>query len=285
MIRYSPKSARAIGYLKQFYNDIEIYVEDTASPNTHLLICRRILGPEARLTSVTPLGSKEQVIAACRLDQIEPKRKRLYVIDGDFDLILRRPKPRLRHLYRLRAYCIENLILSETAIEAVCLQISPLSQPPKVHALLDLRAWLTTLANNLRPLFISYAICNEIDPTIQTVGATVYSMCISEAKEPKLETTKVFRRIRAMLRNCRATSSSTDIREVRSRVEEVLSGDIRDLKYVSGKDYILPLLYHRLRNLFELPIRVEQLKVQLAAQYEPSQEPFYARRLRREAGI
>jgi hypothetical protein len=99
MIRYSPRSARAISLLKAFYNDIAIFVEDKASPNMHLLICRRVLGEGVRLSSVNPLGGRDAVVGACRLDQTVSPRKRLYVIDGDLDLLMGRAKPKLKHLY------------------------------------------------------------------------------------------------------------------------------------------------------------------------------------------
>lgn len=285
MIRYSPSSARAIGYLKRFYNDIEVYVEDTASPNMHLLICRRILGPRIRLSSVTPLGGKEHVLEACRRDQADATRKRLYVVDGDFDLILGLRKPRLKYLYRLRAYCIENLLLSETAIEAACLQSSPNLQPPQIHALLDLRNWLSNLLAHLRPLFVCYAICRALSPTTQTIATQVYTMCVQGGQGPAPERVKVFRRIRAVLRDCRTACPTDAMRRARSHFQAIMTNDLRDTKYISAKDYILPLLYHRLHSLFGFRGTIEQLKLQLAAQYEPAQEPFYARRLRYEAGL
>jgi hypothetical protein len=111
MIKYSPRAARAIGLLKSFYNDIEIFVEDNASPNMHLFICRAVLGGRVKLTSVNPLGGRDAVLDACRRDQAVRPGKRLYVIDGDLDLIMGRSKPRLKHLYRFRAYCVENLLI------------------------------------------------------------------------------------------------------------------------------------------------------------------------------
>jgi hypothetical protein len=225
------------------------------------------------------------VIEACRRDQADSGRKRLYVIDGDFDLMMHLPKPRLKYLYRLRAYCVENLLLSAGAIETVCLQSAPNLQPPQIHTLLDLKAWLTDLVAHLRPLFVSYAICRTLSPTTQTVGASVHKMCVHGACGLALSRVKIFRRIRAVLRECRTACPISEIRRSRSRFQAVFANDLQDLEHMSGKDYILPLLYHRLRLLFGFRGTVEQLKLQLAVQYEPTKDPFYARRLRREAGL
>jgi Protein of unknown function (DUF4435) len=284
MIKYSPRSARAIGLLKAFYNDIEIFVEDNASPNMHLLICRSILGNATRLESVNSLGGKDAVLEACRLDQAADTRKRLYVIDGDLDLILGRAKPRLSHLYRLRAYCVENLLLSQAAVEAVCLQSAPRLQPFQVRAMLDFNTWLASIAKELVPLFITYGIARLIQPTIQTVGVSVHQLCVQQHGCPTLNRVKVFSRIRTVFRQIVVQASSIKIKTARLKIEANCGGGVSDLRYVSGRDHILPLLYHRLRSEFGFRGTTEQLKVQLAAQYNSSAEPFYARTLRNAAG-
>jgi hypothetical protein len=284
MIKYSPRSARAIGLLKAFYNDIEIFVEDNASPNMHLLICRRILGSEIRLESVNSLGGKDAVLEACRLDQAADTRTRLYLIDGDLDLILRRAKPRLKHLYRLRAYCVENLLLSQAAVEAVCLQSAPRIQPMQIRATLDFNAWQSSVAKELLPLFITYGIARLIGPTIQTVGVSVHQLCVQQNGCPTLNRKKVFSRIRSVLRRIALQARSIKIKAARLRTEGNCRGGVSDLRYVSGRDHILPLLYHRLRSEFGFRGTTEQLKVQLAAYYDLSEEPFFARTLRNVAG-
>jgi hypothetical protein len=283
MIKYSPRSARAIGLLKAFYNDVEIFVEDHAAPNVHLLICRSILGNGIKLVSVNSLGGKDAVLEACRLDQAADARKRLYVIDGDLDLILGLAKPRLKHLYRLRTYCVENLLLSQAAVEAVCLQSAPRLQPLQVRATLDFSRWVASLAEELLPLFVAYGIARLVQPTIQTVGASVYQLCVQQNGCPTLNRLKVFSRIRSVLRQIAFGVRSVRIKAARLQIEANYSGGISDLRYVSGRDYILPLLYHRLRSEFGFRGTTEQLKAQLAAHYDPSEEPFFARSLRNAA--
>jgi len=268
MIRYSPRSARAIGLLKSFYNDIEIFVEDKASPNMHLLICRRVLGEGVKLSSVNPLGGRAAVIEACRLDQAVTSRKRLYVIDGDLDLIMGRAKPRLKHLYRLRAYCVENLLLGQSAIESVCLQSAPELQPMQVRTALDLANWLAALAQGLVPLFKAYAMTRAIDPTVRTVGTKVHPLCVQQGNHLSLNYPKVFAHIRRLFRQIVLAGRRAKLRHCRPKIEARCSGSLSDLRYVSGRDYILPLLYHRLRAEFEFRGTMEQLKVQLATFYD-----------------
>jgi Protein of unknown function (DUF4435) len=284
MIRYSPRSARAIGLLKSFYNDIEIFVEDSTSPNMHLLICRRVLGEGIRLSSVTSLGGRQAVLEACRLDQAASTRKRIYVIDGDLDLLLHRAKPRLRYLYRLRAYCVENLLVSQSAVESVCLQSAPQMQPPQVLAKLDFGTWLASLAKGLVPLFVTYGIARHVDPTLKTVSNSVHALCVQQSGGPRLSLTKVFAHIRSVFRQMRRTGNRLNAKATRPKLEACCSGGPSDLRYVSGKGHILPLLYHRLRSEFGFRGTIEQLKVHLASHYDRSTEPFYARALQRAAG-
>lgn len=280
MIRYSPRSARAIGLLKSFYNDIEIFVEDKSSPNMHLLISRRILGDEVRLSSVNPLGGREAVVEACRLDQAVSPRKRLYLIDGDLDLIMGRAKPKLKYLYRLKAYCVENLLLGQSAVEAVCLQSAPQLQPLQVRTALDFPSWMADLAKGLVPLFKAYGMIRAIDPTLRTVGTAVHPLCVQHSGCLILDYRKVFAHIRRLFRQINPVGRRFRLRNFRPGVEARCSGDVSDLRYVSGRDYLLPLLYHRLRAEFGFKGTTEQLKVQLAAFYDPRWEPFYARALR-----
>jgi hypothetical protein len=111
VVRYPIRAVVALGYLKRPYNQVEIYVEDTTCHNMHLLVFRRLLGDQVKLRSINQVGDRSRVIAACRADQVNDGRKRLYVIDGDFDILLEKRKPRLKYLYRLRAYDIENILM------------------------------------------------------------------------------------------------------------------------------------------------------------------------------
>jgi hypothetical protein len=72
------------------------------------------------LKSVNLMGGKKRVIEACRLDQKDDGRKKLYIIDGDFDFLLNKGKPKLKYLHRIGAYCIENVIVHPGCVAEVC---------------------------------------------------------------------------------------------------------------------------------------------------------------------
>jgi hypothetical protein len=168
LIKCPVRAVRALGFLKASYNDVEIYVEDMTIQNMYVFIFRKLLGDDVNFTSVTPVGDRERVLEACKLDQVIDGRKKLYVIDGDFDHLLRRPKPRLRYLYRLRAYCIENILLDEGAVVNVGVEDDTNATEQEISSRLKLDSWISELVRMLLPLFIAYAAARELQPSLQT---------------------------------------------------------------------------------------------------------------------
>ena len=155
---YPAKSAPAIGFLKSSLNDIEIFVEDSASPNMWCRLLKKYLPDHIRLDSVTPLGGRKNVLDACKADQGIDGRKKLYIIDGDLDLIQGRRKPNLKHLYRLRAYCVENYLLSENAILDLTTIFDGKIEIEDARAKLDYTSWCKDNAELMERLFACYAV-------------------------------------------------------------------------------------------------------------------------------
>jgi hypothetical protein len=85
VIGYSPRAAKALGFLKRAYNDIDIYVEDRTCHHMYALLFRKILPHDVRLASVNQVGNRQSVVEACKKDQADRGRPKLYIIDGDFD--------------------------------------------------------------------------------------------------------------------------------------------------------------------------------------------------------
>lgn len=163
MIKYSPRAARAIARLKRPYNEVDIFVEDTTSRNMWMELLKSIIPPTIRLKSITPLGGRDRVIDACKLDQASDGRRKLYIIDGDFDYLVDRPKPRLKHLYRLRAYCVENIIISEEAVKQVGIACQPNRSESEILQTFDFSGWFASIRRPLVNLFVAYAATRFLD--------------------------------------------------------------------------------------------------------------------------
>ncbi len=120
MIVYPRRSRRAIGRLMAPYNDIDIYVEDITYVGVYERLINRALAGRAKVTKVIPLGPRDIVISAARDDDGVGGRPRLYIVDGDLDLIASIRQRSHKNLHRLRVYSVENLLFEQNALEAFC---------------------------------------------------------------------------------------------------------------------------------------------------------------------
>jgi hypothetical protein len=285
VVKYSPNAARALAFLKRHYNDVDIFIEDMTCHNMALFVFRNILGPSIKLRSVNQLGGRTEIIKACALDQANDGRKKLYIIDGDLDLLTGAPKPRLKHLYRLRAYCFENLVISDKAVLELASE-SDSNTPPYILATkIDHPKWISTTTNALLSLFVLYAVARKLCPSLITIGFNVHQMCDHKRGGPILSGAKVRARMRALFREMLSSKTLLVLRAARRQVAVNAQQYSRADCLVSGKDYLCPLLRAHLKLKANFRGNVEDLKVRLARHYDPRNEEFLARRLRAIAGV
>jgi hypothetical protein len=279
LVKYSARSARALGFLKSYYNDVEIFVEDTGNHNMWLRLLRALLPKRTRLSSVNLLGGRESVLEACRRDQVADKRRKLYIIDADFDYAHKIRKPRLKYLYRLRAYCVENILISPEALLEIAEECAPSLTPAQLNKRLDLPALFRDFDGLLRPLFSLYAVVNFADPSIQTVGFGIGKLLTNAPGGPFLDANKIRAR---MLSLARAAIDSVGLTAFQN-VHRSLRTNLRKLstdKLVSGKDGIHPVVVIWMKSRVGYRDNEDHLKVKLAQGFEPRSEPWLASVLR-----
>lgn len=282
MVRYSVRAIRALGYLKQRYNSIEIYVEDTTCHNMHLLVFRALLGKNARLTSVNQVGDKNAVIAACRQDQATDGRKRIYVLDGDFNPLLGKRGPRLKYLYTLDAYDIENLIIHEGAIIKIGMLSRSNDTENKIAQDFDFQNWLHEAIIAFKPLFVVYAAAHHLIPSVPTVSYPVQSLCEDSCSGISPNPLKIRKRTCAILKEIFSRGKRQDYLAVRRAIKQRFSAlDNKNARLLSGKRLFMPLLLLRMRRLLGYHGDENRLRVHLASHFEPSIDRNFARRLKR----
>lgn len=279
MPKYSARAAPALGYLKRSVNDVEIYVEDTSNRNMWVRLLSKIIKPGTRLRSINMLGGKQAVLDACAADQLDDGRRKLYIIDGDFEILQGKRKRSLKFLYRLRAYCVENILLSPRAATNIALEIDPNATEVRARLNFDYPDFLSSVAEKLRRLFALYAVANKLCPTVQTVAFSVSNLCTrAPSGELVLDDGLVRARenamIRQMLNQVPKSNIRTELVAAQRRAE-----DLRGFRCVSGKDYLFPLFESRMRLRLGYKGSTEQLKVRLANHFTNSNEGFFCRRL------
>jgi hypothetical protein len=269
MIAYSVDAEPARAYLLRSYNDIDIFIEDAACQNMYVRLFSRMLAGKARINHVFPLQSKKNVIERCASDQDVRPRKRLYIIDADQDLILGLRAPRLKHLYRLKVYCSENLLLSEHAAITIGMESKSSMPWPDMALALAIRPLLTQSSNLLLPLFIAYAIVLMLDLPIETVRYSVRRL-LTDVSDPMSLSERLVRiRIISIIRLIRGHVSGKKYRSTRDFVSrQVTKRRLDSDVYLSGKTYLLPLLHLQLQRRAAFNDSFDGLKVRLAQHCE-----------------
>jgi hypothetical protein len=120
MMQISIRARAAYSRLYQKYNDIDIFVEDSTYTGVYEKIINRILSGKAKVARVTPLGPRNVVEEAARSDSGPHNRPRLYIVDGDLDILSRGKNDKVKNLYRLKVYSLENLLIDNEAIKKYC---------------------------------------------------------------------------------------------------------------------------------------------------------------------
>jgi Protein of unknown function (DUF4435) len=271
VIAYLPDHEIGRAYLLRHYNDIDVYVEDAACRNMYLRLINRILTPHGHsISTVFPLHGRSKVLETCAGDQVAD-RPRLYIIDGDLDLLLGNPAPNLKHLYRLDVYCAENLLLSERAAVTVATECHTDTYWGDLAVMLGLRPLFERCVSLLAPLFVVYAVIYSLDLPIdvETVNYPVQRLLIDANDPATLSRQRIRARIAELLERIRGTVPREAYRKTRNTVVGTLRRNTsRHAAYISAKRYLFPLLHCQLRRIVKLRDPEDQLKVRLAAHCE-----------------
>lgn len=256
------KSAKSVFF--EDVNDIDIYIEDTAIGYEKLfsIIFSRLFKDEYKVAKVFPVGSRRSVIEQHEL-HFSSGRPSLYVIDGDLYFLTGNDVENKLGLYKLPMYCIENLLCDCEAIFDVLDEEEPVNKREFVAECFDYEKWVFYNRKWLFELFVEYAISFQENPSLQTVSHPVNRLVSSS--EGDLSKEKIENRIDSIRCNSVEAIGVDEYEEVRKRLIErcdKIGGD--KLRFVSGKDYVFPLLKMRARNIVKTKISDINLKQRIA---------------------
>ncbi|MEN6321633.1 MAG: DUF4435 domain-containing protein [Syntrophaceae bacterium] len=270
MISYSKKAFRAIVHLFRPYNDIDIYIEDTSIRNMYEVLINRILNGKARVNRIFPLGGREAVIDACEKDQTDSKRRRLYIIDGDLDLLVGYEEPNLRYCYRLGVCNSENLIICKESVEEIAYEFLPDKNRTQISKIIRFSNFFNKTIKELTGLIIIYGAYYSLmsansESKIKTTGYNVTQLCESKSRSMLLSKKKIKERIAfietELNKNFKKTVVKTKIREIKERIP---NEEEKIAKLIPGKTYLLPLIYHHLHNKIKYTGNLKELRVRLS---------------------
>ena len=274
MIDYSRKAIVGLAYLFRPYNDIDVYIEDTTCRNMFEVLLDRMLDGQAKVTRIFQLGGRNNVIETCKNNQDGRDRPRLYIIDGDFDAVLGKEPPRLRYLYRLSVYCSENLVFTEAATLEVAFENLTNASRDKIEATIQFSRFLDDIVHKLTPLLVIYIAAQILNANVQTTGFNVTQLLIQSSGSPRLSASKIKRRIVVVRQELEATNLIEEVKSVMEEAEKLIpDSSVDTAKLISGKTYLLPLLYHYLRKKARFSGTLDQLKTRLARHCELDVDP------------
>tara|TARA_R110000787_G_scaffold185031_1_gene296830 strand:+ start:1644 stop:2519 length:876 start_codon:yes stop_codon:yes gene_type:complete len=142
------------------YNDVNFYVEDERQENFYFQIFQRHF-PNVRIERIFPLSGKKSVIAHSKDPDNDSIRKRIYLLDKDFDDLLGENEE-AESVFYLEKFCIENYLLDQCAFTELAIEGNPKLQRKDVEKSAAFAGIIDTTRESLRELFaIFYLVQRE----------------------------------------------------------------------------------------------------------------------------
>ncbi|HSC69442.1 MAG TPA: DUF4435 domain-containing protein [Cellvibrio sp.] len=261
------KSAKSVFF--EDINDIDIYVEDTASGYAKLytIIFSRFFDGEYKVDKVFPVGDRNSVIKLHEKHQ--SSRPSIYLIDGDLFMLAGDEIESKPGLFKLPIYCIENLLCDPEAILDVLDEEEPTENRENIVAQFNYEDWIDKNCDLLFQIFIEYSISFKINRDLKTVSYPVNSLVICE--KGNICRDKVQRRIEEVqLSSISIVGDEAYVQIKMEMLSHFNDESKRKLNIVSGKDYLFPLLKMRAKSIVKTKISDINFKQRIAKRCDVS---------------
>lgn len=249
MIRWPGRALAAIRKLFEPLQDIDVYVEDEGDEVFYRELFNRACGGAVKVSRVFGLGGKPKVIEAAKAHDPSVRRA-LFIVDGDLDWVRGVPNLQIAWLHQHSAYCVENLIVSESGIARIVSEELVISDSD-ARVAMSFAAWRTSILECMCDLFACFGASNELAPQLQTIGGGLNGVCSGggRKKKPTVDAKKVASICAAVKKSVIGVTSEDSWNAVYNRVFARIKSLPDQLFAISGKDFLLPLLNLRLQEL------------------------------------
>ncbi|WP_426993964.1 DUF4435 domain-containing protein [Methylomonas sp. CM2] len=257
------KSAKSV--LFEDFNDIDIYIEDTAEGYEKIFkeLFSRVFQGHYKVSKVFPLGDRCAVVREHRKQCSNLKRPTLFVVDGDLFLMQENRLRSERGLFVLPCYCVENILLDIDQIYQLLNEESHVIDRDELIHKFNYTEWLEDNYTHLLYLFIEYGISFTLTPELQTVSYPITKLVSSD--KGIVDKDKIEKRIKYLGNEVSRKVSHEKIDAVRKKIESIVPINHDSLYvYVSAKDYLLPLLLTRFRTITKSKATNINIKLRLA---------------------
>ncbi|CAM4003642.1 MULTISPECIES: DUF4435 domain-containing protein [Flavobacterium] len=253
MIGFNYRSLKAIPRFFAYRNEIDIFTEDKKNDKEfYKALFSRLCDNKITINDITQLGCKANVLKAYDEQDKSSVRKKLFIVDGDLDLIIGTNRKSENNLVVLDSYCIENYIVDEkSALEILYYSIGT-TDKITLSKKLNFDKWLNYNNETLIHLFLNFSILKMYG------GGPILKSASQFLKQEKKQT---------VLDNTAVNTYSDDIKnqiisllQTRNDIDPELTyqNELRKLeskwkkdketflKIISGKDYLIHLFQHRI---------------------------------------
>lgn len=250
MLKRSVVASKAKSIFFEDYNDIDVYTEDTANGYKKLYskLLSRYFKDDYKIENIFPLGGRDAVIEACKQEKNKRSRPRVYIIDGDLYL-LRNSNPEIPGLFVLKEYCIENALVCENASVSFLVDEDPAREFDQIRNDLNFTHWMEHNEPLLLDLFICYAISMELTPDLPTVSLKVSDYINDDTGLVDIK--KINKKTEQRKQEIIERIGKDKYEKRYAELVEFSSGCDKKYSFISGKDYLLPLLQMRMRKVIK----------------------------------
>lgn len=283
MINWSRRAKVALSYLFRPLQDIDIYVEDINDEVFYSELIRHIAPSHIRVVRVFPKGGRQAVLKAARCHDFQ-QRRALFLVDGDFEWVRGENPPAVHGVYRIEAYCIENLLIHEMPAVQITIEEAGLNETTAKRTL-AFHTWIQQVSSALVPLFISFAALNLVNPDEATTSLGIGSILTArkKGKWPELDAAKIAAVTAEADRKLEALVGISRSEEIRATLRERVNQLAEPVRIVSGKDFLLPLLDFRLHACKAI-CRREALRIRMARHSDRTRFAELSRAIESAAG-
>lgn len=262
----SERARRAMSAFYERFNDVDIYVEDTAveSKKIYCELISRALAHRFSVSQIFPLGSKDVVIAHCQADQGVRTRPALYIVDGDYDLLTSVPDPALKRFYRLKRYSIENYLIDPAALVDILADESTVQDIGHIEKNFDFEGWVNHVQDPLERLTLACVVAHISRNGLPTVNVDLGLIrgLRDDFVDPQKVATFVASYEAATDAKRGAGVFANSLSQISARTVD--SGFIFVRNYLPAKIITMPLIFSRVRRKFRIQTSNVLLKCKLA---------------------
>ena len=247
MLNYSLEGLAARPTLFAAYSDITIIVEDRGKENFYAEVIGRLLDGQQKTAKVLGVGGKSQVLKRlAERDLTGQDRREFYIVDGDFDEILGIEFSDSSYSYRLGKYDIESYLVEELAVCTVATEENPRVAVADYQQTLKLNDWVSDVVDASIRLVACAALLQEIGQCRLRIVTNVTQYAPDAHILPNVSL------IEEQIGLVKEALSVVEADEFDARLDMMLErmGNSlgHRLRWISGKDILIPLLIKLLRQ-------------------------------------